>query len=194
VSEVSTSHSAAIGPGRLVLVVGPSGAGKDTLLGLARTACADDGDIIFARRLVTREASSFEDNEQLSADAFQAAVERGDFAIHWEAHGHRYGLPRAIDDDIRSGRTVVANVSRTVADSMRRAYCNVWVVSITAPPEVLASRLAMRARTSDGVLEHRLQRALAEGREPDQTLVNVGSAEFHARELVQIIRGKRPGE
>lgn len=193
-SEVSTSHSAAIGPGRLVLVVGPSGAGKDTLLGLARTACADDGDIIFARRLVTREASSFEDNEQLSADAFQAAVERGDFAIHWEAHGHRYGLPRAIDDDIRSGRTVVANVSRTVADSMRRAYCNVWVVSITAPPEVLASRLAMRARTSDGVLEHRLQRAVAEGREPDQTLVNVGSAEFHARELVQIIRGKRPGE
>jgi len=194
VSEVSTSHSAAIGPGRLVLVVGPSGAGKDTLLGLARTACADDGDIIFARRLVTREASSFEDNEQLSADAFQAAVERGDFAIHWEAHGHRYGLPRTIDDDIRSGRTVVANVSRTVADSMRRAYCNVWVVSITAPPEVLASRLAMRARTSDGVLEHRLQRAVAEGREPDQTLVNVGSAEFHARELVQIIRGKRSGE
>lgn len=193
-SEVSTSHSAAIGPGRLVLVVGPSGAGKDTLLGLARTACADDGDIIFARRLVTREASSFEDNEQLSADAFQAAVERGDFAIHWEAHGHRYGLPRTIDDDIRSGRTVVANVSRTVADSVRRAYCNVWVVSITAPPEVLASRLAMRARTSDGVLEHRLQRAVAEGREPDQTLVNVGSAEFHARELVQIIRGKRPGE
>ena len=193
-SEVSTSHSAAIGPGRLVLVVGPSGAGKDTLLGLARTACADDGNIVFARRLVTREASSFEDNEQLSADAFQAAVESGDFAIHWEAHGHRYGLPRAIDDDIRSGRTVVANVSRTVADSVRRAYCNVWVVSITAPPEVLASRLAMRARTSDGVLEHRLQRAVAEGREPDQTLVNVGSAEFHARELVQIIRGKRPGE
>jgi ribose 1,5-bisphosphokinase len=194
VSEVSTSHSAAIGPGRLVLVVGPSGAGKDTLLGLARTACANDDNIIFARRLVTREASSFEDNRQLSADAFQAAAERGDFAIHWEAHGHRYGLPRAIDDDIRSGRTVVANVSRTVADSMRRAYCNVWVVSITAPPEVLASRLAMRARTSDGVLEHRLQRAVAEGREPDQTLVNVGSAEFHARELVQIIRGKRPGE
>ena len=152
VSNISTRHSAAIGPGLLILVVGPSGAGKDTLLGLARMACADDGNIIFARRLVTREASSFEDNEQLSPDAFQAAVERGDFAIHWEAHGHRYGLPRAIDDEIRSGRTVVANVSRTVIDSMRRAYCNVLVVLITAPPDVLASRLAMRARKSDGVL------------------------------------------
>ena len=189
VSTISTRHSVAIGPGPLILVVGPSGAGKDTLLGLARMACADESNIIFARRLVTREASSFEDNEQLSPDAFQAAVERGDFAIHWEAHGHRYGLPRAIDDEIRSGRTVVANVSRTVVDSVRRAYCNVLVVSITAPPDVLARRLAMRARNSDGVREHRLQRAVAESRGPDQPLVNVGNAELHASQLVQIIRG-----
>ncbi len=60
IPETSTS----IGPGRLVLVVGPSGAGKDTLLGLARSACADDKNIVFARRVVTREASGAEDNEQ----------------------------------------------------------------------------------------------------------------------------------
>jgi len=188
-SEPSTSHSAAIGPGRLILVVGPSGAGKDTLLGLARTACADDGNIRFVRRLVTREASCFEDNEQMSPDAFQAAVERGDFAVHWQAHGHRYGLSREIDDDIRKGRTVVANVSRSVIDSMRQDYCNVLVVLIAAPPDVLKRRLAMRARQSDGALEHRLSRAV-EGGEPDQTLLNVGCAEFHARKLVQIIKGE----
>jgi ribose 1,5-bisphosphokinase PhnN len=52
-----------IGPGKLVLVVGPSGAGKDTLLSLARAACADDPTIVFVQRLVTREDSSAEDNE-----------------------------------------------------------------------------------------------------------------------------------
>ena len=31
---------------------------------------------------------------------FREALARGDFAVHWEAHGHCYALPRAIDDDI----------------------------------------------------------------------------------------------
>lgn len=132
---------ATIGPGRLILVVGPSGAGNDTLLGLARAACADDGNIVFSRRVVTREASAFEDNQQVSLDAFRQALARGEFAMHWQAHGHCYGLSCAIDDEIRAGRTVVANVSRTVIDAMRRAYVDVTVVSITAPPEILAERL-----------------------------------------------------
>ena len=97
---------ATIGPGRLG--VGPSGAGKDTLIGLAQAACADDSGIVFPRRVVTREASSFEDNEQVSLDAFRQALARGDFTIHWEAHGHCYALPRAIDEDIRAGRIRIA--------------------------------------------------------------------------------------
>ena len=87
-----------IGPGRLILVVGPSGAGKDTLLSLARTACAEDRNVVFARRVITRPSSAAEDNEEVSAEAFSDALARGDFAMHWEAHGHRYALPRAIDD------------------------------------------------------------------------------------------------
>ena len=178
----------AIGPGRLILVVGPSGAGKDTLLGLAKLACGKDRDIVFPRRVVTREASSSEDNVQLAPGEFRQALARGDFAMHWEAHGQLYGLPRAIDDDIRAGCSVVVNVSRTVIEPARRTYANVTVVAITAPPEVLAERLKMRARSSDGNFEQRLGRML-DTSAPDVTILNVGRPEDHARQLARAIRG-----
>ena len=187
---ISGRRPATIGPGRFIVVVGPSGAGKDTLLGLARAACADDGNVVFPRRVVTREASASEDNVQVTLDAFRQARARGDFALHWEAHGHCYALPRAIDDDIRAGRTVVANLSRTVVDAIRRGYADVTVVLITAPPAMLSQRLAARARSSDGQIESRLSRVVDDvATAPDVTITNVGSVEGHARELVKIIKG-----
>jgi ribose 1,5-bisphosphokinase len=182
--------AAAIGPGRLILVVGPSGAGKDTLLGLAKAACADDPSIVFPRRVITRQASASEDNEEVSASTFEAAVARDEYAMHWQAHGHCYALSRAIDDELRTGHAVVANVSRTVIAAMRRAYADVVVVSITAPPNVLAERLAMRGRSSDGRIEHRLGRTVEEAA-PDLTIVNTGGAEYHARQLVRAIKGEK---
>jgi ribose 1,5-bisphosphokinase len=179
----------AIGPGRLILVVGPSGAGKDTLLGFAKTACAEDAEIVFPRRVVTRQASSSEDNIALTPDEFREALARGDFAMHWEAHGHSYGLPRAIDEDIRARRSVVVNVSRTVIEAARRAYANVVVIAITAPPEVLAERIKMRSRSSDGNSEQRLGRTV-DTAVPDVTILNVDRPEDHARRLVRAIKGE----
>ncbi|SEE27738.1 phosphonate metabolism protein/1,5-bisphosphokinase (PRPP-forming) PhnN [Bradyrhizobium erythrophlei] len=191
-ASVVAKQRAAIGTGRLILVVGPSGAGKDTLLGLAKAACADDRDIVFPRRLITRQASASEDNEEVSAEAFQRAAAAGDYAMHWEAHGHRYALSCAINDEIRAGRTVIANVSRTVIAAARRNYANAVVVSITAPPDVLAARLAARARSSDGLLAQRLARTVDESAStPDFTIVNSGTADYHARQLVRIIKGER---
>lgn len=190
--NISNEAPAAIGPGKLVLVVGPSGAGKDTLLGLAKAACADDASIVFPRRLITREASVSEDNEQLDTEAFRHALARGEFAAHWTAHGHSYALPATINDDIRAGRTVVANVSRTVIGALRCSYANVVVVAITAHPEVLAKRLAARGRSSDGKLDQRLNRTVDDAAAaPDVTIVNMSSAEFHARQLVRAIKDSR---
>ena len=191
-TTTTADQAAAIGPGRLVLVVGPSGAGKDTLLGLARAACADDRNIVFPRRVITRETSASEENEEVSIGTFQEALTRGEYAMHWEAHGHRYALSRAIDDEIRAGRTIVANVSRTVIAAMRRAYADVVVVSITAPPNVLAERIALRARSSDGKLESRLGRVVEDAAAaPDVTIVNISSAEYHARQLVRAIKSEK---
>jgi ribose 1,5-bisphosphokinase len=189
-STISAHQAAAIGPGRLVLVVGPSGAGKDTLLGLAKAACAEDCNIVFSRRVITRQSSRSEDNEEVSKETFQHALARGEYAMHWEAHGHCYALPRAIDDELRAGRTVVANVSRTMIGAIRRTYANVVVISISAPPQVRAERLATRQRAGDGTIEQRLRRTVDEASAaPDATIINVGTAEHHARQLVRIISG-----
>ncbi len=181
---------APIGPGRLVLVVGPSGAGKDTLIELVRDACRDNERVLFPRRIVTRPSSAAEDNETLSEAEFAAAIADGAFAVHWRAHGHCYGLPVAINEAIREGRCVVANVSRSVVPALRAAYADVVVVSVTAPVEVLAQRLAARSRDTDGPLEERLQRAVDDtALKPDVTIVNVGPAADHARELLRAIEG-----
>jgi ribose 1,5-bisphosphokinase len=187
-TAISEAQPMKIGPGRMVLVVGPSGAGKDTLIDLARAACAGDDNVVFARRTVTREASVFEDNEQLTEAAFQQALAGGAFAMHWGAHGLRYALRTEIDDELRAGRAVVANVSRTVIAATRAAYADVVVVSITAPAEVLAARLAGRARASDGNKSERLQRQVIDA-VPDVVISNVGRAQDHADELVRAIRG-----
>lgn len=184
-------QTGAIGPGRLVLVVGPSGAGKDTLLRLAQAACADDHDIVFPRRVVTRASSADEDNIALSPDEFARARDHGDFAVHWDAHGHSYALPLEINDDIRAGRAVVVNVSRTVIAALRGTYANVVVVAITAPPDVLAQRLAARARHSDGNIADRLARSVDDASaNADVTILNAGSAEYHSRHLLRVIRNE----
>ncbi|OSJ32932.1 phosphonate metabolism protein/1,5-bisphosphokinase (PRPP-forming) PhnN [Bradyrhizobium japonicum] len=193
-SETATmahDEASGIGPGRLVLVVGPSGAGKDTLLRLAQAACVDDRDIVFPRRVVTRESSETEDNMAMSQDEFRRAREHGDFAVHWEAHGHSYALPLEINDGILAGRAVVANVSRTVIGALRQAYTNVVVVAITAPPDVLAQRLAARARHSDGNIADRLARSVDDASaNADVTILNAGSADYHSRQLVRVIRNE----
>jgi ribose 1,5-bisphosphokinase len=175
-----------IGPGRLVLVVGPSGAGKDTLIGLAQAARAADANVVFPRRVVTREATSFENNEAVSPLLFGQMLAHGDFAFQWEAHGLRYGLPYSIVEDVRAGRAVVVNASRTIIEFARRSYANVIVVSVTAPPDVLAQRLSMRARPSDGQVDDRLRRTVVAPM-PDVVINNVGSAEDHAAELLKVI-------
>jgi len=178
-----------IGPGRLVLVVGPSGAGKDTLIAGARAACRDDTAVIFPRRVVTRPASAFEDNDVLSESDFAQAAAKGEFAFWWGAHGHDYGIPSRIDREIEGKRTVVCNVSRTVIATVRGRYAHVVAVLVTAPEEVLAARLAGRDRASDGQLSERLKRIgiAVDTFSPDVIINNVGAPEHGVRKLLDAI-------
>jgi phosphonate metabolism protein PhnN/1,5-bisphosphokinase (PRPP-forming) len=158
----------------LVLVVGPSGAGKDTLLDASRQVLADDRRFRFVRRVITRPADAgSEAHESVTPEEFAGR----EFTLQWQAHGLSYGIPAAVVDDLRQGRVVVANVSRTViADAARRFPTR--VIEVTASPEVLAARLASRARESAADVAARLLRSVAmPDRVTMETVMNDGSLE-----------------
>ncbi len=142
----------------LVAVVGPSGAGKDTLIAGARARLGPDPRFRFVRRGITRPASAGgEDHEALDRDAFLRRRNAGGFSLWWEAHGLLYGIPRDIEADLAAGRCVVANLSRRALPEAGARY-PMLVLEITAPPAVLAARLAARGREDADTIAARLAR------------------------------------
>jgi ribose 1,5-bisphosphokinase len=145
--------------GRLVLVVGPSGAGKDTLIAAAKSALADDASYVFPRRIITRQAvAEAEDHESVTPEQFEKMRRNGAFALDWDAHGLSYGLAASLLDDLAAGRTVVLNGSRAAVADARRRFEALTVVLIEARPEVRAARLAGRGRESEAEIAARLAR------------------------------------
>lgn len=173
--------------GGFVFVVGPSGAGKDSLIGYARGALAGNDAVFFPRRIVTRAASEYEPHESLSEEAFAAAEARGAFALTWRAHDLCYAIPRSAREEVEAGKIAVCNISRRVVPWTRIHLPNVAVVEVTAPAEVLAVRLAGRARLEDGDLAARLARSLEVWTPVDASIVNDRTIDEAGRELIGFI-------
>lgn len=148
-----------LGPGLFVPVVGPSGAGKDSLIAYARRRLAGRHGILFARRVITRPCDpEAESHDTLDEAAFAKVEAAGAFALSWRSHGLSYGIPVAVDETVRAGGAVVANVSRGVVGDTGARYANVLPVLVTVSAEALAARLAARGRESDEEIAARIAR------------------------------------
>ena len=194
---MSISSATSPARGTLFLVVGPSGAGKDSVIDAARRAIAGRTDIVFARRTITRPAEAGgEAHRPVSAETFERLRVEGGFSLSWQAHGLHYGIPREVEDDLATGRSVVANVSRTVLDEARRRFPPVRVLHVTAPLPVLATRLAARGREDADDIAERLQRAGTAAPSGDDVtaIVNDGALEDAvARFVAAVTTPERPG-
>jgi ribose 1,5-bisphosphokinase len=171
----------------MVLVVGPSGAGKDTLMAALQSRLKGRIDVLFARRAITRQADpEAEDHDSLSRAEFDRLVAAGEAALSWEAHGLGYLIPATYDAIIRTGGTIIANGSRRVLAQAEARYENAVVLLITAPIEILAERLAARGRETREDIENRLKRA---DLEPDSVanlirIDNTGTVEEAVQEMM----------
>ncbi len=147
--------------GRLVYVVGPSGAGKDSVIDWLRQRLPQDARVHFARRTITRPVQpEGEQHDSVDMAAFTRLREAGAFAMHWEANALHYGIARTELAARCNGKTVVVNGSRAYLPEAVRLFPELVVAHITADAETLRSRLLARRRETAQMVDARVQRAL----------------------------------
>ena len=197
---LSKDHDPSACTGTLVLVVGPSGAGKDTLIDAARVRLAAGPRLVFPSRVITRRPDArFEHNDAMAVADFERAEAAGQFLLAWRSHGLAYGIRADVLGDLRDGRTVVVNVSRTVVQQAEALVPDVAVLHVTASPETLVARLQARGRESGRDLELRAARHIdvETVRAPIVEIRNDGTVEAAAARfteaLLAIVARQRAG-
>lgn len=177
-------------PGRLVYLMGPSGAGKDSLIDAAR-AELQGLNVHIARRVITRSAEAKgEDAVGVSLEEFQRLSAEGAFALQWQANGLAYGIPVQIDDWLAAGHAVLVNGSRAHLQQARERYPDLLPVLLRVDHHVLRQRLLDRGRETAQDIEQRLARAqqvrVEEGEV--QVLDNSSSLDEAVQRLLGLLR------
>jgi ribose 1,5-bisphosphokinase len=176
--------------GVMAVVVGPSGAGKDTLMAAAARHFAGNDQVIFARRVITRDAGAGgEDHDGVSEAEFSALERDGRFAVSWGAHGLHYGIPAETRDAVAKGHLVIANGSRSALSAFKAAYPSLIVINVTASLDVLAARLEARGRETREDILRRLERSSLSvaGDYSVITIDNSGAIEDAVQHLIAVL-------
>jgi ribose 1,5-bisphosphokinase len=147
---------------RLIYVIGPSGAGKDSVLDTLRQTWPSAANAHWARRTITRPAQpGGEQHEAVDEAAFDRLQVKKTFGLHWEANALRYGVRATELAALDQGHCVFVNGSRGHLPTLLIQWPEATVVHITAPPHVLAQRLAARGRETPQAIAARLQREVS---------------------------------
>ncbi|MFP1740120.1 ribose 1,5-bisphosphokinase [Lonsdalea quercina] len=149
---------------RLIYLIGPSGAGKDSLLEAIRASSPKR--LLVAHRYITRPASlSGENHVALTVDEFRQRRRHGLFALDWRAHDNHYAIGIEIDLWLERGLDVVVNGSRGYLKQAQRLYgSQLFPLCLAVSPPILRHRLLTRGRENTGQIEARMQRAQEEQR------------------------------
>lgn len=180
-------------PGLVVIVSGPSGSGKDTLLNIVRKRYPR---MKFSVSCITRpkRGDEVEDGKYnfLTVDEFKIGLDNGDFLEYNEYLGNYYGTPRRpVMDAVKSGDGIFIEVDVNGAASIRRALPDTISIFVM-PPSVksLRDRLSLRGTDTPEQIEKRMNAALREiprASEYDYIVVN-DDLDQAAEKICDIIR------
>lgn len=172
---------------RLIYVMGPSGAGKDSVLGWLRQQLPQGLPVHWARRTITRPAcAGGEAHEPVDSAGFEALEAAGAFALAWRANGLCYGIRHSQLQGLQAGGWVLVNGSRGHFPQALARFPGATGLHITAPAPVLQQRLLARGRESAGAVQARVARAMAFAPPAGVIeLCNDGSLEQAGRVLLQ---------
>jgi ribose 1,5-bisphosphokinase len=148
--------------GRLVYVMGPSGAGKDSLLAWLADNLPAQAAVHLARRTITRPVrAGDEQHHSVDAETFQGLRRAEAFAFDWQANGLHYGVHKDELAPWHAGGCVLVNGSRAYLPQALKKFPELAVVHVSAGVETLRARLLARGRETPEMVEARVRRALA---------------------------------
>lgn len=151
--------------GRLIVLTGPSGVGKGTLL---RSLLQRHSDLYLSTSVTTRSPRPGEVDGKnyyfVTRPQFERMVAHGEFLEWAEFAGNCYGTPRRIvEDKIHDGKWVILEIELEGARQIRKSFPGALQIFI-APPSMdeLESRIRGRGQDSEAAIERRLRRAWEE--------------------------------
>lgn len=184
-------------PGALLVIIsGPSGVGKDTIIEAMR-ALPDGRDYRYVVTCTTRSPRPGEVDGTsyifLDRDRFAALRDAGELLEWAEVHGNWYGTPRdQVRDALSAGRHAILKIDVQGAQKVKSLVPDALLVFVIPPTlEELFSRLRSRATESADALELRQRNAaieLARQEDYDHVVVNeTGQVDATARRIHDII-------
>jgi guanylate kinase len=151
--------------GRLILVTGPSGVGKGTLVARLMQLHPE---LWLSVSATTRAPRAGEEEGRhyffLSREAFERELAAGGFLEWAEFAGNLYGTPRAaVQERLEAGRPVLLEIELEGARQVRRSFPDGFQVLLRPPSlQELERRIRGRASDSEEAIRRRLERAREE--------------------------------
>ncbi|BBD67799.1 guanylate kinase [Nostoc commune NIES-4072] len=167
--------------GRLIVLTGPSGVGKGTLM---RSLLKRHPELYYSVSVTTRSPRPGEidgkDYYFISRSKFEQLLTEGEFLEWAEFAGNYYGTPReAVLNQIHFGKLVVLEIELEGARQIRASFPSALSIFILPPSfDELEKRIRDRAQDSEEAIARRLLRAQEEIQAADEFDIQIVNDDF----------------